>query len=154
MKSCHIALAFCAVALIGSLAADSAVAQDGYGGFGGYGYSGYSRYGNRGYVHANRVAPPYFAHNPPVYYGKVRPRDYGWSPYPYGPSGSFARSASPAPAAPDYRWAMSRGNEKRIRNPYIDGGSTSPSDVKVEDATTGIIRNPYVDEPLASNAER
>ena len=162
MKSCRFALAFCAVALIGTLAADSASAQDGFGGYGRYGYS---RFGyNRGYVHANHAAPPYFALNPPVYYGKVRPRDYGWSPFPYGPSGHAGYSARrPAVAASTERWAMTRGNEERIRNPYIDAEpavdteSASPSDAKVEEAkveeakveeaTTGIIRNPYVDQP-------
>jgi hypothetical protein len=43
---------------------------------------------------------------------------------------------------------MSRGNGERIRNPFVDGGApASPSDVKVEEATTGIIRNPFVDLP-------
>jgi hypothetical protein len=158
MKSCQIALAFCVVMLIGSFVTDSAAAQGyggcrgGYGGFGG-GY-GNSQFGfNRGYLHSNHPAPPYFALNPPVYYGSVRPRAYGWSPFPYGPSGgqfngsSATFSASQRVVADD-RWAMSRGNGERIRNPFVDGGApASPSDVKVEEATTGIIRNPFVDLP-------
>jgi len=38
------------------------------------------------YLHRTRSfdRPPYFAQNPPVYYGDQRyARSYGWTPYPY-----------------------------------------------------------------------
>ena len=103
---------------------DTASAQQpgGYGGLGGFGgflpYGFYQPYGAR---YSNSVPnPPYFALNPPVYYGSRYSRPYGMSPFAAPPQVS-------APAG--YRGSLDTQFHQPARpaatNPYLCNTKTA-----------------------------
>lgn len=117
MNNYRFALASLLAMIVAISLTETASAQY-FGRFGGPGFGGPGfGYGYRSFVHPNHAAPPYFALNPPVYYGKVRPRDYGWSPFPYGPNGPrVSAAARPVAVATTPQSIPVRG--ELIINPY------------------------------------
>jgi hypothetical protein len=59
---------------------------------------------------------PYFATNPPVYYGVERPRSYGWTPYPYLGS-DHAAATFERPRAGERGGAVHGGPAPEARQP-------------------------------------
>ena len=79
MKSILVAVVFVFTAAVSTSGTASAQFPGGYGmfPFGGYGF--YSPYGS--HYGTTLRTPPYFATNPPVYYGARHTRPYGISPF-------------------------------------------------------------------------
>jgi hypothetical protein len=114
------------VAMLG-FSGSSAQAQ-GFGpGCGGYGWGApYSYY--------QRETIPYFSLHPPVYYSKVVPRTYGYSPFAY----------PPGTMTPE----VQEDKSITLQNPYV-----KPEEVKAEktsvkksaiDGGSAMIQNPFV----------
>jgi len=121
---------FCltAACLIGGLVSANTASAQGPGmGFLPFGF--YQPYGAQ-YGTSIRT-PPYFATNPPVYYGQRYARPYGISPFAAPPAVSAPASYTAQPAtafvAPP------------VMNPYTSPGCS--------DCLGEIKRNPYVSEP-------
>lgn len=134
MKKFLIAAALTLVAAV--CVSDNASAQQpcGFGGFAPFGF--YQPYGAR-YGTSLRT-PPYFATNPPVYYGARYARPYGISPFAAPPSVS-------APAS--YRARLrTQFQTSATVNPYI----IQSAHVKPEAATVAkkgdVQQNPFVDQ--------
>ncbi|HIF33338.1 MAG: hypothetical protein ABGX22_02360 [Pirellulaceae bacterium] len=147
MKSCQLILGICVFAILSSFVVESAQAHDAWhhGGYGRYSYDGYrSSISYR----ANHSARPYFAVNPPVYYGNVRPRDYGWSPYPYRSHGARAASAATRIAPRNSVWEMRLGTGPRIRNPYFEEAE-SAVEVSDKQIATVVEKKPVSKKPAS-----
>lgn len=130
------------------LVSDTASAQQGFG------YSGipfYPAYGAR-FVTVPQT-PPYFAANPPVYYGSRYARPYGISPFPAPPVVNAPAGYTGQPAAQFYRPPAEV--TAPVCNPYITGKRTaSPKPSTPKLVTLGKIQtNPFVQpsERLAKN---
>ena len=116
-------LAICVVAALVHLfgSADSAQAQYWGGGYAGFnGYGGYYPF----YIQ-DRI--PYFAANPPVYYGLPTARSYGHSPYPY----------------PAVRWPLPPTHAMIVSNRFAVGAPQVLSAVEVTAVQPVIIQNPF-----------
>ena len=115
-------------------------AWDGCGGGWGLGYDYGTLYG----VLRNNV--PHFAAFPPVYYGDVVPRSYGYGPFAYPPhvmTPEVVQAEEPL----------------IIENPHVESSTPKPVDTpaKAEQKTVAppvaseplVILNPYATEPVA-----
>lgn len=112
MKKTILAIAF---ALVGGMTADRAEAFHGPGNVGFVPFGFYQPYGIR---YSNTVrTPPYFAVNPPVYYGSRYSRPYGESPFASPPLLSAPAGYQVQPAAQFVRPPAAIGPE--ICNPYL-----------------------------------
>jgi len=123
-------------------ASDTASAQYPGGFFPGFGYPGFFS-GFGGGIGGGYRTPPYFAVNPPVYYGARYARPYGISPFP----------ALPQVSAPQgYRARLESGFvqpgepiQGRSTNPCVSYSETLSVAAK-KTTTPGPIRsNPFVD---------
>ena len=127
----------CFVALAASvLVSDTASAQQGLGFFSPYGFGvPYARF--TGAVQT----PPYFATNPPVYYGSRYARPYGISPFAAPPVVNAPAGYTGQPAAQFYRPPT---QPTPMCNPYISRASAPASPSKK--TTVGKVRtNPFVE---------
>ncbi|MCC9644648.1 hypothetical protein LOC71_20430 [Rhodopirellula sp. JC740] len=114
-------MVFAAAVVVGSLfGGEEASAQSPYG----FGFQPFGFYQPYGSVYRSSIPnPPYFATNPPVYYGSRHFRPYGVSPF-----------ASPPVVSPgcDYRSQVAPLNQRRgyvgpVANPFIcKAGESSP----------------------------
>lgn len=136
-------MAVVAVASVG-LAASSVSAQSPYG-FQAYGF--YQPYGVR--YQTRTHTPPYFALNPPVYYGARYSRPYGMSPFASppvvsAPAGYQGRLRSQALDGPHH--SVAPGYQSPVCddcNPYVQTSASSVSGQAV--AKVGKVRlNPFV----------
>ena len=131
-------LLLAATAWVGSCASDAQAGQP----FSGYGFVPFGFYQPYGAQYGQTLrTPPYFAVNPPVYYGARYSRPYGMSPFaspplvsaPQGYTGRLRSKAhdgehtTPEPAC----------------NPYICGGQAGQPD----QVAVGPVRtNPFIDQ--------
>ncbi len=107
-----------------------------------YGYWPYGLDGGLVYRNYSQESVPYFALNPPVYYSRVVPRPYGWSPFPLPPvcHGAWRVPSTPYcvanPFVPGFEHppAVHHAVFKRINNPFVEGRA-------VETARTGSSRS-------------
>ncbi len=144
------------LALAGAMTAGRVDAFHGPGNLGFMPFGFYQPYGVR---YSNSVrTPPYFALNPPVYYGSRYARPYGDSPFASPPLLSAPSSYQVQPAAQFVRPPAMMGRE--ICNPFVDefGASDKPAadevvmtagtrEISVESTTKSIgqVRfNPFV----------
>jgi hypothetical protein len=74
--------------------------------------------------------PPYFAVNPPVYYSRVVPRPYGWSPFPY-------------PFDSSYSACETTSQPQIVINQYVKSDSSATSSA-IPSHRPLRITNPYV----------
>jgi hypothetical protein len=74
--------------------------------------------------------PPYFSTNPPVYYSRVVPRPYGWSPFPY----PFDSAYSPCETT---------SQPQIVINQYVNSGSSAATSANPSHRPLR-ISNPYV----------
>jgi hypothetical protein len=153
----------CIASLFGLFSSSTANAcgPNGYAGQGGFGYpfvpfGFYQPYG--AHYGTSLRTPPYFALNPPVYYGTRYARPYGLSPF----------AAPPMMDAPaDYRGRMATQFVRPpVNNPYMVDGcgngcaqATASNGSKVVQnaapAKIGEIRlNPFVEAPAEKVASR
>ncbi len=95
-----------------------ASAQD-FGRYGGFGFGQYQPYGIR-YSTSVRT-PPYFAVNPPVYYGARHTRPYGISPFAALPEVKASSGYMATPATRNHAPAVQPSG----CNPYVCGKSAS-----------------------------
>lgn len=122
------------------LSSDSNTAQAQ--GFGNFGFQPFGFYQPFGAQFSSTIrTPPYFATNPPVYYGARHARPYGISPF-----------ASPPVVAggPGYRSRLSSGfvapptSSPILGNPCVHTRADRPSDQQV--VTKGAVQlNPFMD---------
>lgn len=137
MKKLSLALLFVLVAL--GVESKSANAQ-GYG----YPFVPFGFYQPYGAQYSTSIAtPPYFATNPPVYYGTRYARPYGISPFAAPPSMATPSSYQGHPAAQNYSAPYYSAPRQPECNPYVCASDTAKSHNKV---TKGEIRlNPFVE---------
>ncbi len=135
MKKLALALLF-AFTVIG-LEAPSASAQ----GFG-YAFQPFGFYQPYGVEYSTSIpAPPYFALNPPVYYGTRYARPYGISPFAAPPTTGAPSDYRAHPAAQIYTPPQ---EVQPSCNPYVCKAPASAAKPKL---TQGEVRfNPFVDE--------
>ncbi len=143
MKKLAIALLFVFAAI--GLETQSASAQD----FG-FGFQPFGFYQPYGVQYSSSVpTPPYFALNPPVYYGSRYARPYGISPFAAPPTASAPCDYQGHPATQYY--APPQQIEPSC-NPYVSlasANSAVPASVRKADREmkVGAIQlNPYVDD--------
>ena len=120
-------------------------------GFDGFGLNGFGLWGCD--LGANDERIPYYSLFPPVYYSRIVPRAYGWSPFAYTPDAIIL--------------PLEEGGAKEIINPYIPRGNSTPEAVPTPgtrakptaDKTAAdsdlirVINNPYVATSLASQVD-
>ena len=136
-------LASLALVFAGCLSSDSNTAQaQGFGGNGNLGFLPYGFYQPYGARYSSGIrTPPYFATNPPVYYGARHSRPYGISPFAsppvVGPGAGFHSRLSSGTAPQPISGPV-------LPNPCISTRADQPSDNEV--AKKGEIQlNPFVD---------
>ena len=124
--------------------ADTASAQQAFGFpfVGNWPYAPFARFGG------TVQSPPYFALNPPVYYGSRHARPYGISPFPAPPVVNAPANYTGQPAPQFYRPPAE--TPAPACNPYISGKRThEPKPIKLGQIRT----NPFVktEDKLAKN---
>ncbi len=133
MKKLSLALLFVLVAM--GAESKSATAQDFGFPFVPFGF--YQPYGAQ--YSTSIPTPPYFATNPPVYYGTRYTRPYGLSPFAAPPMMSAPSGYQGQPASQNYNVPR-----QPVCNPYVTARVSSATDSKV---TKGEVRlNPFVDQ--------
>lgn len=129
-----------------AISADDAQAQQGFSGFAPFGF--YQPYGAR---YSNFLpTPPYFATNPPVYYGARYARPYGLSPFASPPLANAPNSYRGRPLPSFYQPSRPVGG--CCQNPYL----TDATPLKEEDqiafsaapAKGPMRNNPFVPESI------
>jgi hypothetical protein len=133
MKKLSLTLLFVLVAIVAE--SKSANAQDC-----GYPFVPFGFYQPYGAQYSTTIpTPPYFAVNPPVYYGTRYMRPYGISPFAAPPMVTAPSGYQAQPAPQNYS-----APKPLSANPYICAGDNTKIETKV---TQGEIRlNPFVDQ--------
>lgn len=139
MKTLSLALMF--VLAVSVTGFESASAHDG-GFYGSFGYGDYQPYGMR-YSTSVRT-PPYFAVNPPVYYGARHTRPYGISPFASLPvvSAPSSYTGSRATLNDPPRTGGVSGVPAETCNPCVSRSASVPA---ASSPAIGLVQvNPYV----------
>lgn len=116
-------------------------------GFGFQPYGFYQPYGAR--FRSSTPTPPYFALNPPVYYGARYSRPYGMSPFAAppmvsAPSGYHGRLRSDFYEGPLREGQPRSMHQAPCANPYVHSASTKPSSITATAKIGKIQANPFV----------
>lgn len=147
MSARQICLGSLAAAVMAVIAAPQAQAQS----VAPFGFQAYGFYQPYGLTYRSSVAtPPYFALNPPVYYGTRHYRPYGTSPFASPPASTAPHNYHATPGGP----ARRHGYQGPVSNPFICRSDARPASKGVAKAnskatttfTSGRVRtNPFVD---------
>ncbi|MCM2370491.1 hypothetical protein [Aporhodopirellula aestuarii] len=111
-------------------------------GFGAYGFQAYGFYQPYGVQYRSRVGtPPYFALNPPVYYGTRHFRPYGISPFAAPPQVSAPAGYHGQSGASSMR---SRTYQGPVGNPFICRSETFDSSDETVVKTGAVVENNWL----------